>query len=41
MVSAVVWQGLPSLRDGTKGQVAVGEIVLPKWTIEFAMGICV
>ena len=34
-------QGVPSLRDGTKGRVGVGEIVLPKWTIEFAMGNCV
>ena len=41
MVSAVVLQGVPSLRDGTKGRVGVGEIVLPKWTIEFAMGNCV
>lgn len=41
MVSAVVWQVVPSLRDGTKGRVGVGEIVLPKWTIEFAMGNCV
>ena len=24
-----------------KGRVEVGEIVLPKWTIEFAMGNCV
>jgi hypothetical protein len=28
-------------RDGTKGRVEVCEIVLPKWTIEFAMGNCV
>ena len=41
MVSAVVLQGVLSLRDGTKGRVGVGEIVLPKWTIEFAMGNCV
>ena len=41
MVSAVVLQGVPSLRDGTKGRVGVDEIVLPKWTIEFAMGNCV
>ena len=41
MVSAVVLQGVASLRDGTKGRVGVGEIVLPKWTIEFAMGNCV
>ena len=40
-VSATLLQGVPSLRDGTKGRVGVGEIALPKWTIEFAMGNCV
>ena len=40
-VPAVVLQGVPSLRDGTKGRVGVGEIVPPKWAIEFAMGNCV